>query len=197
MQGDLLYDIKQLLLKVSEGNENAFRSIFEIYKERFYTAALKMTHSDNIAEEIVQETFINLWIKRAQVAAADNPEGYLFTMLNNIIYAHFRKLALEKALKKKVGEQPAGNELSSVEDILLAKEKRAMLEAVIGQLPPQQRIVYRLSSQQGLSRQQIAVQLHISPHTVKNHLQQAIRFIRAYYKAGASVFLWITTWHFL
>jgi len=197
MPEDPLYDIKNLLLQVGEGNERAFRVIFDFYKERFYSASLKMTHSGDIAEEIVQEVFVSLWIKRVQVAAATNPECYLFTMLHNSIYTHFRKLALEKAMKKKIEQQSEDIDASPVEDILLAKEYREMLETVISQLPPQQRIVYKLSRQQGLSREQIASQLHISPHTVKNHLQQAIRFIRSYYKAGASAFIWVAIWQCL
>jgi RNA polymerase sigma-70 factor (family 1) len=196
MRQDSRYDIKNLLLQVGEGNECAFKAIFDFYKERFYAASLKMTHSGNIAEEIVQEVFVSLWIKRGQVAVATNPEGYLIAMLHNSIYSHFRKLALERAMKKKIGQQE-DIDASPVEDILLAKENREMLEAVISQLPPQQRIVFKLSRQQGLSREQIACQLHISPHTVKNHLQQAIRFIRAYYKTGASAFIWVAIWQCL
>lgn len=95
------YDVKKLLLLIGEGNELAFKRIINFYKERFYATSLKMTHCGDIAEEIVQEVFVSLWIKRTQVAAAVNPEGYLFAMLNNSIYAHFRKLALEKAMKKR------------------------------------------------------------------------------------------------
>jgi RNA polymerase sigma-70 factor (family 1) len=185
------YDIKNLLLHVGEGNELAFKGIIDFYKESFYAASLKMTHSVDIAEEIVQEVFVSLWVKRAQVAAATNPESYLFTMLLNSIYAHFRKLALEKAMKKKMVQQSEDIDSNPIEDILFAKEDREIFEAVINHLPSQQRIVYKLSRQQGLSRQEIASQLHISPHTVKNHLHQAIRFIDAYYKAGASAFIWI------
>jgi RNA polymerase sigma-70 factor (family 1) len=192
MAENLLYDIKNLLLRVGEGDELAFKAIIDFHKERFYAASLKMTHSCNIAEEIVQEVFVSLWIKRVQVAAAANPEGYLFTILHNSIYAHFRKLALEKAMKKKLLLQSEDNDSSPIEDILFAKEDREIFEAVINQLPSQQRLVYKLSRQQGLSRQQIACQLQISPHTVKNHLQQAIRFIGTYYKAGASAFIWVT-----
>jgi RNA polymerase sigma-70 factor (family 1) len=190
------YDIKNMLLHVGEGNELAFKAIIDFYKERFYAASLKMTHSGDIAEEIVQEVFVSLWIKRVQVAAATNSEGYLFAMLHNSIYAHFRKLALEKAMKKKMGQQ-SDIDSSPIEDLLFAKEDREMFESVINQLPPQRRIVYKLSRQQGLSRQQIASQLHISPHTVKNHLQQAIRFIGSYYKAGASAFIWIASLQWL
>ncbi|MEP6947894.1 MAG: sigma-70 family RNA polymerase sigma factor [Ginsengibacter sp.] len=190
MAKSLSYDIKNLLLQVGKGNELAFKAVIDFYKERFYAASLKMTHADDIAEEIVQEVFVNLWIKRVQVAATTNPEGYLFAMLHNSIYAHFRKLALEKAMKKKIGQQFVEIDSSPIEEVLFAKEDREIFEAVINQLPSQQRIVYKLSKQQGLSRQQIAGQLHISPHTVKNHLQQAIRFIGDYYKAGAA-FIWV------
>ncbi|MEP7143695.1 MAG: sigma-70 family RNA polymerase sigma factor [Ferruginibacter sp.] len=191
MLKDSLYDTKHLLLQVGEGNETAFRAIFDFFKGRFYAASLKMTHCRDTAEEIVQEVFVSLWMKRIQVAAAINPEGYLLTILHNCIYAHFRKLALENAMKKKIGEQWDGIDASPVEDILLAKENREMLESVISQLPPQQRIVYKLSKQLGLSREQIAGQLNISPHTVKNHLQQAVHFLRNYYKDGASVSIWL------
>ena len=191
------YDIKKLFLHVGEGNELAFKAIIDFYKERFYGASLKMTHSGDIAEEIVQEVFVSLWIKRVQVAAANNPEGYLFAMLHNNIYAHFRKLALEKAMKRNMGQQVEVIDSNPIEDVLFAKEDRELFESVINQLPPQQRIVYKLSRQQGLSRQRIASQLHISPHTVKNHLQQAIRFIGTYYKAGASTFIWIVSLQWL
>lgn len=191
MPENLRYDIKNLLLNLAEGNEFTFKAIIDFYKERFYSASLKMTHCGDIAEEIVQEVFVNLWIKRVQVAAATNPEGYLFAMLHNSIHAHFRKLALEKAMKKKIGQQSEDIDSNPIEEVLLAKEDREIFEGVINQLPSQQRIVYKLSKQQGLSRQQIACQLHISPHTVKNHLHQALRFIGDYYKAGASAFIWV------
>lgn len=183
--------INNLFLQVGEGNEPAFRKIFNLYKERFYCTSLKMTYSGHMAEEIVQKVFISLWIKRNQVASAENPEGYLFTMLNNSIYAHFRKLAAEKAMKKKVGQQSEYVDPSPVEDTLFGRENSKMLETVINRLPPQQRTVFILSRQQGLSRLEIAGQLHISPNTVKNHLREAVRFVRACYEAGASAIIFI------
>jgi len=197
MPEDTRYDINNLLFQVGQGDEFAFKTVFDFYKERFYAASLKMTHSADMAQEVVQEVFVSLWVKRVQVAAAANREGYLFAILHNSIYTHFRKIALEKALKKKIEQQSEDIDTGTVEDILLAKENREMFEATISQLPPQQRVVYKLSKQQGLSREQIASELHISPHTVKNHLQQAIRFIRTCYKADASAFIWVAIWHCL
>ena len=54
-----IYDIKSLLIQVGEGNEPAFRAVFDFFRERFYTASLRMTHSADIAEEIVQEVYIH------------------------------------------------------------------------------------------------------------------------------------------
>ncbi|MEO6452536.1 MAG: RNA polymerase sigma-70 factor [Ginsengibacter sp.] len=194
MPENFRHDIKNLLLQVGEANEFAFRAIFDFYKERFYAVSLKMTHSTDIAEEIVQEVFISLWVNQRKVAAAENPEGYLFAMLHNSIYTHFRKLALEKTMKKKIREQSTDIEASPVEDILSEKENNRLLETVISRLPCQQQMVYKLSRQQGFTREEIAAQLQISPHTVKNHLQEAVRFIRRYYKTGASAVIWIAIW---
>src|ERR1700730_80271 len=99
------YDIKALLLQIAEGDELAFRTVFDHFKAPFHAAAFKMTRSADAAEEIVQETFIALWNKRAQVAAARNPEAYLFKILHNSIYTHFRKLVLEKQLRINVSSQ--------------------------------------------------------------------------------------------
>jgi RNA polymerase sigma-70 factor (ECF subfamily) len=100
-------------------------------------------------------------------------------------------MALEKALKRNIEKQTPAEVGSEAEDILYDKQNRAMFETAISRLPPRQRLVYRMSRQQGFTREQIAGRLHISPNTVKNHLQQAILFIRAYFKAGASASLWV------
>ena len=191
------YDIKKMFLDVGEGNELAFKAIIDFYKERFYAASLKMTHSGDIAEEIVQEVFVSLWIKRIQVAAANNPEGYLFAMLHNNIYAHFRKLALEKAMKRKMGQQSEGIDSSPIEDVLFAKEDREMFESVINQLPSQQRIVYKLSRQAGIkSSADCQPASHFTPYCKKS-LAAGYAVYRPYYKAGASTFIWIVSLQWL
>jgi RNA polymerase sigma-70 factor (ECF subfamily) len=175
-------DINELLLQVGNDNQLAFKAVFDFYKEPFYLASYKIIKSHHLTEEIVQEIFIGLWVNRKKVAAADNPQAYLITMLHNSIYGHFRKLALEKTMKKNVVYRFPKSDSGSIEEGLCDKENNLMLETIISQLPPQQRIIYKLCRQQGLSREQIAAELHISPHTVKNHLHKAMQFIRSYYK---------------
>ncbi|MEP7257418.1 MAG: sigma-70 family RNA polymerase sigma factor [Flavitalea sp.] len=176
-------DTKAYFLLIAEGDRNAFKVIFDLYKESFYSAAYKMTRSAYASEEIVQEVFILLWTKRALVAKAENPSKYLLSVLYNCIYAQFNKIASENKMRREVLQQAIECEDVSMESLLEVKENRMLWEEVISQLPPQQQIVYKLSKQQGLSRNEIASSLHISPHSVKNHLQDAVKSIRLYFRA--------------
>lgn len=185
---------KEMLLRVAEGDEMAFRAVYDFYKATFHATAFKMTRSADTAEDIVQEVFVTLWNKRTQIGQARNPLGYFFTILHNCIYSHFRKVMMERQMRQKVSDNTEHIEENPVEELLLAKENRELLKAVISQLPPQQQLVYRLCKQEGLSREEVADKLNISPNTVKNHLASAIEFIREYLKKGASAIIWAMIW---
>ena len=184
-------DDKALFLQISQGDTTAFHKVFQRYRAPFHAAAYKMTRSGYIAEEIVQEVFITLWTKRELVAAADNSTHYLFTILYNSIYDHFRKLASERALKDILSQQAAEWEDSPMEMLLQAKEYQQLLDGILGRLPRQQQMAYRLSRLEGMSRTEVASHMRISPHSVKNHLQQAMKFIRLYFKDREAITLFI------
>ncbi len=173
---------KALFLQIAAGDITAYRAVFDTYKAPFYAAAFKMTRSAYLAEEIVQEVFIILWTKRALVAAAETPAGYLLTVLYNCIFAQFKKIAAEKNMKLVLVQNGEAGEEESLETLLQIKENQQMLQNIIAQLPPRQQLVYKLSKQQGMSRIEIASQLHISPNSVRNHLQDAVKSIRHYLK---------------
>lgn len=181
------FDLKVLFGQIAAEDKNAFRVVFDLYRAPFYSAAFKMTRSAWMAEEIVQEVFILLWTKRTLVEAADNPSAYLSGILYNCIYAHFQKIAAEKHMKEIVMQNAVDQEKNTVEKILQEKEDQQILDAIIRQLPPRQQMIYKLSKQQGMSRIEIASELHISPNSVRNHLYDAVKFIRLYFdkKNGA------------
>ena len=179
-----------LLKELAIGDEQPFRMVFDHYKAPFHAVAFKMTRSADISEEIVQEVFVTIWVKRNLVAVAKRPEDYIFTILYNSIYSHFRKLAQEYQLKSKL-EQEGEESENLIEALLLEKENRTILENVIGQLSPQQKLIYKLAKQEGLSREEIARQLNISPNTVKNHLAAAVENLQAHFKKVASAIIWV------
>ena len=186
------YDEKALLLEIANGDEHAFRKLFDLYKERFYAVVLKMTGSDEVAEDIVQDVFMNIWSKRESLVDVENPPSYFFTAVYRKVYHHYRKIALEKRLLQ---VDPFIKEsVNTTEDMVMAHESEKLIFKAITKLPPQQQLVFKLSKQDGLSREEIARQLHISPNTVRNHLADAIKFIRAFL-GNSVVTLLILFWH--
>jgi RNA polymerase sigma-70 factor (family 1) len=172
------YDEKALLAEIASGDERAFRKLFDLYKERFYSVALKMTHSGEVAEDIVQEVFMNIWNKGESLVNVDNPSSYFFTAVYRRVYHHYRKVALEKKILQAA---PAVKEwVNTTEETVMAHESKNLISQAIAKLPPQQQLVFKLRKEEGFSREEVASQLHISPNTVKNHLSNAIKFIRAF-----------------
>lgn len=181
------YDVKALLSRIAEGDEKAFRIFFDLYRLRFYAVALKMTRSETTAEEMVQDIFLQIWQNRSSLTRIDHPDSYFFTVLYRQVYRFYKKLALEKRLLKLISESPGFRNIT--DETILAQESERLINEAVAKLPPQQQMVFRLSKQQGMSREQVAEQLQISPLTVRNHLAEAIRFIRSYLRHAALFYL--------
>jgi len=173
----LPYNQKELLLQIAGGDEQAFRVFFDLYRKRFYAVTFKMTRSDSLAQEIVQDIFMKIWQKRSMLPGLVNPESYFFTCLYRRIYRHYKKLALERKLLQVIAESPSFQNIT--DEVINASESERLIRMAVAKLPPQQQLVFKLSKQEGLSREQIAEKLHISPNTVRNHLAHAIQFIKA------------------
>ena len=181
------YNQRDLLHRITEGDEAAFRVLFDQYKDRFYAVVLKMTRSDNIAQEMVQDIFLKIWQNRASLREITNTESYFFTMLYRQVFRHYKKLALEKKLLKLIAESPSFQNIT--DETVLAHESERLINEAIAKLPPQQQLVFKLSKVDGLSREQIAEQLHISPNTVRNHLADAIKSIKSYLNLAVSIYI--------
>ncbi len=159
--------------------DNDFKRIFDTYKNRLYGYVLTISHSTYTAEEITQEIFMKLWLCREALSCIENIDGYLFAMARNKTLNHLRKAAhQEQVLQQRKGAMQTtvndATDQASVSDL-----ERLLDEALIG-LSPQRRLVYQLSRHQGMNHEQIAVHLKLSKNTVKNHLVNALRFIRDY-----------------
>ena len=170
---------KTLFMQISAGDEKAFRAIFDLYKVELFRAALRLTRSRVIAEEIIQEVFIGLWISREHLIKVEDPSSYIYRILFNRTSNYLRKAANQQRIIK-AAMQHTQSSSDTTEQLVDVNETEHLIEQALGQLPPRQKIVYKLHCQQGLSNDEIASQLHVSQHTIKSHLSKAIGFIRTY-----------------
>lgn len=172
------YETK-LQARVAAGDESAFNQLFWSYKDRIFGYVMAITHSHERAEEITQQLFIKLWQSRHLLAEVDNIDNYLFAVARLRTISFLRNMFRdEKGLRKLqtyMVNPPAEN---SDARLIEAEYTRAITEA-IGRLPAQRREVFLRSREQGLTYEQIASQMNLSKHTVRNHLAEALKQLRS------------------
>lgn len=171
------YDEKQLLKKISGGNEKAFRTLYDAYIDRLSIFTFKLCKSKTIAEEIVQDIFLKLWTNRADLLYIDAPEAYIFTMARNKTIDHLRRLAKETGLLTVLTEQIQASN-NEIDEKLDAEALRQLIETAVSQLSTQKQQVFQLSRHEGLSHDEIAERMQLSKSTVKNHLSETLKHIR-------------------
>jgi RNA polymerase sigma-70 factor (family 1) len=185
-----LHNERELLLTIAKGDEKAFRKLFNHYWNHIYSVAFTFTKSIVLSEEVVQDVFLKIWLKREQLTSIINFKGYLFTVARNHIYNELRKKSCEQSFVKHLEEYFI--EMSSLpEEKLFLKETQYLINEAVAHLPVQQRTVYELSRNAGLDHAQIADKLGISKLTVKSHMNKALRLIRQTYQSSTGELLCI------
>ena len=179
MKENLLYSDTELFAGIATGDVGKFRILFERYRERAYIFLKKILNDDTAAEEIVQEVFMRIWISRFALDKVEKPENYIFIIARNRAMDHFRKQTKERSFIKEYSAEPHFSD-NDTEEAVLFHESRRLIEEAVATLPDQQKAVYTLSHKEGLTREQIADNMGISPNTVKNHLAAAIKSIREF-----------------
>lgn len=153
-----------------------FEDLFRRNYQRLCQHVYRITHELEAAEDIVQEVFIHFWNKQDQ--KVETPEAYLYRAcinkaLNYVSGTKRRNQLLEgqhKAQKQETGRSP--------QQEMEQQELELQVQEIIDKLPPMCRKVFLLSRYEGMSHQQIAAFLDVSPNTVDNHIKKALAAFR-------------------
>ncbi|TZF82817.1 RNA polymerase sigma-70 factor [Pedobacter sp. BS3] len=179
-----------LLNNISLGDEYAFRVIFDKYRTRVYSYALKIIKSGEQAEEILHDVFLKLW-QHENPAGIENLEAWLRVVVRNTTLKVLRRNRLEMKADDVLAYHWEESH-NQTEDIIFLHDSAFILNQAIELLPPQQKQVYKLCRIEGLKYAQAAERLSLSPLTVKTHMQHALRFLRSYVTKHSDVVLFIT-----
>ncbi len=167
---------------VAEGDENAFRFLFESYSDRVFGVALAYTRVPQMAEEVVQDIFLKLWTRRSELPSISKLESYIFIIARNHILNLLRNIAREKAMLQEHRHQWEDVHAAAAETVYMHKQSQQVFEEALLRLPPQQRTVFMLHRKHGLRLHEVADRLSLSRNTVRNHLARAMASIREYAK---------------
>lgn len=179
-------------------SESDFKNLFHNYKSRVYSYALLITHSKSAAEDLTQEVFMKCWACRDSLPHVNNVEQYLFAIVRNKSLNYLRNAARQKKLLLQLYSRMEPPAAATADEKIIQAQHGQLLDEAVGSLSPKRRMVYQLSRNEGLNHHEIALQLHCSTNTVKNHMAEALRSIRAYLaKNDSSIFITILLSFFL
>ena len=162
------------------GDMACFEEVYLCYKDRTYYYALKLTRSELLAEEVVQDVFVKIWSNREKIDLKYSFASFVFRVTHNHIINVLKRISYEKTVKDRFLKS---SEIcvSDTEDKVIYKEYMEILSKAIDQLPPRRKDVFNMSRNKGIGHDEIALEMGISKNTVKSQLVKATKSIRKYF----------------
>jgi RNA polymerase sigma-70 factor (family 1) len=172
-----LHQETELLLAVSQGDERAFTTLYNHYHQRLGLHIYRITKSTELAEEVVHDVFLKIWLNRETLAEIDNFSVYLYVISKNAALNCLKRIAREKAVTTDL--DPVLDQIPMMET---PEEdyRYILIDEAIDRLPPQQRQAYLLARHERLTYAEVALRMGLSKETVKKYLQIATEFICGY-----------------
>lgn len=184
-----IYNEQELLEQLKTGSEDAFTRLFDNYRGTVYGVALKFLKSPVLAEEIVQDVFLKLWLKRGEMVAVKQLDAYLFVMARNFIFDRIKKMSYETTAQTSLTKPEPS--VDDTEHLVRQHQCEQLLQQAIELLPAQQKQVYYYAKVNGLSHEMIAEKMQLSKHTVKKHMAMALQTIKKYLDGRLNYFPWM------
>jgi RNA polymerase sigma-70 factor (ECF subfamily) len=162
---------------IRAGDENAFARYYMASIERLVVLVARIIKDSEEARNIVQDTFIKLWLQREQIDSEQSLDAFVSRIAWNAALDFLRhKQTLEKFHDEQLHTQ--STEETSGEDRFIATETARRIEQIVVNMPAMRRKVFELSRMEHLTYNQIAERLHISYNTVLFHMKEALKDVR-------------------
>ena len=171
-------DLQHIQSLIAEGDEKALASLYQLFSKRLLHFATVLTRSAELAEEIVEDTFVKLWSKRDDIRNITNLNVYLYVAVKN------RSLnAIARKAKELVHipfdhlEIDIGQAVTDPYSLLITSEMMQRMQQAVEALPPRCKMIFKLVRQDGLSYKEVADILNISVNTIDVQMAIAIKKI--------------------
>ncbi len=165
---------QELFERIVTGDVAAFEILYKSYHPRLFAYCRKFIDDPEIAKDLVQETFINLWENKENIGIYISIKSYLFRSIHNISLNNIRhelvkdKFTNYSIFKLKEAEFQYYSRFDIGLESIFYKEAEDIVFKITNTLPEQCKEVFLLSRNEGLKNQEIADKLNISVRTVEN-----------------------------
>ena len=171
-------DEKTLIRNVKNSKKNSFQELFYQFHDQLFRFVVYRVQDPDIAKDITQETFLRVWNKRKSL----QPEKSFFSLLarisTNLCYDHFRYTEVRLRNKDRIPEYGRSH-FDNPEEVVQAQAIEKIIRALVNEKLPQKcRIIFILSRIEGLSNQEISINLGLSIRTVENQIYRALKILK-------------------
>lgn len=179
MCADNFSEERSLILRLIEGDEDAFCELYATYKNRLIYFAMRFLKSREYAEDVFQDVFTVVWQSRRFINPDASFSSYLYTIMRNRILNQLRNSANEEKLKESILSQALDYTEDTKREVML-NDLKSLISHALQQLTPRQREIFEMSREAQLSHKEIADKLGISVNTVQEHISTSLKLIRTY-----------------
>jgi RNA polymerase sigma-70 factor (family 1) len=180
--------LTEIVQRLKEGEEQAFQEIYSRYVGRLPAFALRIIKSPELADDVVQDIFVHLWELRGSLDPEKNFQSFLFTITRNHVINVLKRSSVNAALLREIFLNTPQSS-NTTETQLALTETTEILRRAMDLLPPGQKRVFELCKINGLSYEEAASELNLSPGTINAHMVKSIKFIKAYFNNHERVIL--------
>ena len=167
------------------GDERAFCKLVALYTERVHNLGLRITRSEEDAEEILQEVFITIYRKIDKFQGKSAFSSWLYRITANAAFMKLRKRKKHAAVPLEDAESQVDDscfsrrsDTSDIDYLSARHELRAALERAIDRLPGDYRMIFMLRDVDGLSNQEVGEILNLSVPAIKSRLHRSRLMLR-------------------
>lgn len=166
-----------LIFQIQRDNEYAFKQLYQEYYAKVVTFIAGIIKKREIARDLAQDVFVNLWLNRKTLDVSRNLQNYLFVASRHAAINYLKKELSVTSEPIEAMHTDIGSDIT-VEDTLFAREIRLLIEMIVSEMPAQRQRIYRMSREEGMSNEEIAGRLGISKRSVENQISLALKEIR-------------------
>ena len=183
---ETLADERSLVLRLIDGDEDAFCELYAAYKERLLYFAMRFLKSKEYAEDIFQDTFAVIWQGRRFIDPDASFSAYVHTIVRNRILNQLRTFEQQERLREHILSQAVDYSNDTKQEILFNDLRRLIAQA-LQLLTPRQREIFEMSRERQWSHKEIAEQLGISVYTVQESISTSLKTLREYLRKNAVI----------
>ena len=166
------YTDNELSRLLHQGDEPAFAELYNRYWLELYNTAYQRLKNKEQVEDIIQDVFVKLWIRRAEIQI-ENAQAYLHTAIRFRVFNYVEREAVHESFFEPF--ETIGFSSSTADEKVLEKELLDLVYAYINTLPEKRKQIFLLYIKDNLSTREIAERLNISQKTVQNQLGTAMQ----------------------